>query len=281
MTERVPSATVRVDDTDLAYVSQGEGEAVLFVHGGVNDYRSWYNQLPPFAERYRAVSYSRRYHWPNSQPGEGAICRIDQHVADLGGVIEALELAPVRLVGSSYGAMTALTLTIARPELVHSLVLGEPPLLPWLARTPEGVELMETFLASAFEPARAAFAEGDSEAGVRSFINGVIGPGAFDRLPPQARAMMLDNAAVMGAETTTPPEQYFPHISPDDVRGLSVPVLLVEGDISPRMFGLITDELASALPNAERVTIPSASHGMHNQNPTAYNEAVLAFESKH
>ncbi len=52
-------------------------------------------------------------------------------------------------------------------------------------------------MTNAFEPARAAFARGDTEAGVRSFINGVIGSGAFDRLPLSARGIMLDNAAEM------------------------------------------------------------------------------------
>jgi pimeloyl-ACP methyl ester carboxylesterase len=266
-----------VNDTELAFVSQGTGDAVIFVHGSVNDYRSWRNQVAFFAGSSRAIAYSRRYHWPNPQPGEGASYAIDQHVADLIALIEALELAPVRLVGSSYGAMTSLTAATARPDLVRSLVLGEPPLLPWLAQAPSGGPLVEAFITNAFEPARAAFARGDAEGGVGSFINGVIGDGAFDRLPPPARQMRLDNAAEMRVETMTPPEQYFPRISPADARGLSMPVLLAEGELSPPMFGLITDMLASALPEAERVTIPAASHGMHNQNPDAYNEAVMAF----
>ena len=60
-----------------------------------------------------------------------------------------------------------------------------------------------------------------------------------------------------------------------------MPVLLVEGEISPRMFGVITDELSRVLPEAERVTIPAASHGMHGQNPAGYNEAVLAFQAQY
>ena len=76
-------------------------------------------------------------------------------------------------------------------------------------------------MANAFEPARAAFAKSDTEAGVRSFINGVIGNGAFDRLPSPAREMMLDNGAEMRLETMTPSEQYFSRISPNDVRELS------------------------------------------------------------
>jgi pimeloyl-ACP methyl ester carboxylesterase len=268
-----------VNDIELAFVSHGTGDAVLFVHGSVSDYRSWRDQIPFFAETNRAIAYSRRYHWPNQAPREGVAYAIDEHVADLIALIETLELAPVRLVGSSYGAMTSLSAATARPDLVRSLVLGEPPILPWLAQMPSGAPLVEAFTANAFEPARAAFARGDAEGGLRSFINGVIGDGAFDLLPHPARQMMLDNAAEMRAETMTPPEQYFPRLSPDDVRVLSMPVLLAEGGLSPAMFGLITDKLASVLPAAERIAIPAASHGMHNQNPAAYNEAVRAFQA--
>jgi non-heme chloroperoxidase len=278
MAERDRYGTLPGNDVGFAFVSQGTGDAVVFVHGSVSDYRSWQHQIPRFAQRYRAIAYSRRYHWPNPPPGEGVAYTIDRHVADLIAVIEALRLAPARLVGSSYGAMTALTAAIVRPDLVHSLVLGEPPLIPWLARLPEGAQLVEEFMANAFEPARAAFAKGDTEAGVRSFINGVIGNGAFDRLPPLAREMMLDNGAEMRSETMTPPEQYFSRVSPNDVGALSVPVLLAEGALSPRVFHVITDELASALPTAQRISIPGASHGMHNQNPDAYNETVTAFQ---
>src|SRR6476620_1263520 len=120
-----------VNETELAFVSQGTGDAVVFVHGSVNDYRSWRSQTTFFAGSYRAVAYSRRYQWHNPLPADGASYAIDQHVVDLIALIETLERAPVRLVGSSYGAMTSLIAAIARPELVRSLVLGEPPLLPW------------------------------------------------------------------------------------------------------------------------------------------------------
>jgi pimeloyl-ACP methyl ester carboxylesterase len=105
----------------------------------------------------------------------------------------------------------------------------------------------------------------------------VIGEGTFDRLPAPARQMMLDNAFAMRAETASPPERYFPDLSPEDLIGLDTPTLLLHGELSPAMFGRITDELARVLPNATRATIPAASHGMHGQNPAAYNEALLAF----
>lgn len=273
----VTPSTVRVNDVDVSYVALGQGEPIVFVHGSLNDHRSWRGQLEPFSASHRVVAYSRRFHWPNARPAEGDVVSATQNASDLAALIERLGPAPAHVVGSSYGAMTALTLAVARPELVRSLVLGEPPLLPWLARVPEGAAIFAAFMADAFGPAGEAFARGDDDAGIRRFIDGVIGPGAFDRLPEPARAMMRDNAAVQRIETASPPERYFPDLSTDDVAGLAMPVLLLEGERSPRMFHLIADELARAAPRAQRATIPAASHGMHGQNPAAYNQTVLAF----
>src|SRR6478735_1823459 len=144
MMQVTPSA-VRVNDVDLAYVEQGAGDAVVFIHGSVNDYRSWLRLLDTFAAHYRVVAYSRRYHWPNAKPMAGDRFSAAQHAADLSALIGELGLAPAHLVGSSYGAMTALTMASTHPELVRSLVLGEPPLLPWLASSAEGRSLQESF----------------------------------------------------------------------------------------------------------------------------------------
>jgi len=58
---------------------------------------------------------------------------------------------------------------------------------------------------------------------------------------------------------------------------LAVPTLLVGGEVSPPVVGVITDELARVLPDAQRTAIPAASHGMHVQNPVAYNAALRSF----
>lgn len=147
--------SVRVNDADFAYIEQGRGEPVIFVHGSLGDYRSWGAQLAPFCEQHRVISYSRRYHWPNAQPNDDVTYQVAQHVADLGALIEARGLAPAHVVGSSYGALTALSFTVERPDLVRSLVLGEPPLLPWLARRSDGSTLVETFISTAYRPWRA------------------------------------------------------------------------------------------------------------------------------
>lgn len=54
--------------------------------------------------------------------------RFAEHVADLVGLIEALELPPAVLVGHSMGGPHVAALAAPRPELVHSIVFEDPHL---------------------------------------------------------------------------------------------------------------------------------------------------------
>ena len=56
---------------DLAYIERGQGQPVLFVHGGIGDYRYWERQVEAFGSRYRAIAVSCRGHWPNRKPEPG------------------------------------------------------------------------------------------------------------------------------------------------------------------------------------------------------------------
>jgi len=103
----------------------------------------------------------------------------------------------------------------------------------------------------------------------------VVGSGTFDRLPPAARTSLMANAPELAAETRS--SKLFSVLERDDVRAITIPSLLLNGAFSPAMFHLITDELARCLPQAERVLIPTASHAIHQDNPTVYNKTVLDF----
>lgn len=270
-----------VNGAELTYVEQGEGNPVVLVHGSLGDYRSWGPQIEAFSQLYRVIAYSRRRHWPNAWPSYGTGCSVEEHASDLGAFLDALGLDRPHLIGSSYGALTALTLAARGTHAIRTLVLGEPPLFPWLATLPDGRELLENFMARAWHPAGKAFRNGDTEGALRAFIDGVTGEGVFDKLPDSARAAMTDNANVMGLEFNTPGDVFFPSLTREDVAGISIPTLLVTGQISPAIFHEVTDELASVLPGSQRVEIVNASHGMHLDNPVAYNEAVLTFLDRH
>ena len=251
------TAVVDVNGARLEYIEAGHGEPLIFVHGSLEDLRIWRRQVELFSAHHRVVAYSRRYHYPNVAPSDGdPDYTASLHAADLAGLIEGLGLAPAHLVCSSFGGCVALALAVARSELVRSLVLAEPPLLPWLEHLPGGAPLAAAFYAEAWEPAKRAFREGDSEQAIRFFLDGVIGrgpstpprTGAFDRLSASGQRMILDNSAEMRAETLSP--DLFPALTCADVTALDLSVLLMNGELNPRLFHLINAELARCLPRA-------------------------------
>jgi pimeloyl-ACP methyl ester carboxylesterase len=70
-------STATVNGAGLAYVEQGQGEPVLFVHGGVGDYRAWDQQMSAFGAGYRVIALSCRGYWPNPKLRAGESITLD------------------------------------------------------------------------------------------------------------------------------------------------------------------------------------------------------------
>ncbi len=276
MDNQIILQTVFVNGAEFHFIEQGSGEAVVFVHGSLGDFRSWMPQIDPFSQVTHAISYSRRYHYPNPFIEDGKDYSPDLHAEDLIKLIESLRLGPANVVGNSFGAYATLVAAIRRPELFRRLIIGEPPVLPWLKKIPGGQTYYDGFMEKAWIPAGLAFQHGDMEQGVRLFIDGVSGAeGIFDRLPEPVRARMMQNAPSLQAETAS--QHYFTEITPQQLEELRINALFLKGEHSPKMFHLIIDQLAQYVPGARQATIPDAGHSMPSNNPPAYNQAVLDF----
>lgn len=270
-----PATKIVVNGVELHYISQGQGEPVILLHGGQGDYRAWPSLVEALAPRFHVVSYSRRHHWPNTNPIDGSNHSALVDAEDLAGLIGALRLGPAHLVGTSYGAFTALALALEHPRLVRSLVLAEPPVHLWVTGTERGAALYRDRVAKVHEPARKAFAAGQDEEGMRLFIDTFDGPGTFDRLPAERRAMVMANARFFKVITSS--SDPFPNLSKEAVRRLQIPVLIVRGAETEDLYKLVVEELARLLPAARRLVVPEAGHGSPRQNPRAFNAAVLDF----
>lgn len=272
---------VRAGDVDLAYVEQGHGAPVVFLHGsGATDLRTWGQQIEPFAEHHRVIAYSRRCHYPNAWLDDGCDPMSTLvHVGDLAALIAALQLGRVHLIGFSYGADIALRFAVQHPERLRTLVLVEPALFSWLVALPGGSEVFAEF-AGAMMPAKRAVQNGDLEQGARLFIEAVMGSGSFDQLPPSLRDRLMANAQLIGFEPTRIGESGT-DITYDEAATIRTPTLILTGAQSQQLFSLVNQELARCLPNAEQAQIDEASHLMHVMNPHDFNAKVLAFLAKH
>jgi pimeloyl-ACP methyl ester carboxylesterase len=274
---------VEVNGTRLAYRLSGDsGLPVVFVHGTLGDYRSWRGQENVFAQRYRVLVYSARLHPPNPRVVDtNQVYSAKVHAEDLAGLLLTLDLAPAHVVGSGYGAYTALVLAREHPNLVRSLVLAEPPVLPLLTTSEAGDATRRAFYLNALDPARRAFARGDSVAALRAFYDGVYGRGQFDNLPAAARADLLAHAFEMRQEMLANREQYFPPISCPELGRVMTPVLLIRGERSPRLFQLISNELARCLQSDTTVVVPGTGHPVHTGYAAYYNQVVSRYLAAH
>lgn len=270
------------------HAEAGSGPTIVFVHGSMSDRRTWSGQLPRFAGEYRAVAYSRRYHWPHPKVAAGEDYTMPVHVDDLVAIVESLGVGAVHLVGHSYGGFATLLAAMARPELVRSLVLIEPPVLTLLTSDPpRPLQLLKLLVrrpatavaivklgATGLGPAKAAAARGDDEVALTRVGRAVLGRRAFAELSPARLQVARDN--YIPAELTGPG---FPRLSADAVRSLDRPVLLLTGQRSPRVFAHLARHLGELLPHAQRAEIPDASHNVHEDAPAAFAEQVLTFLS--
>ena len=270
----------------------GGPETVVFVHGSLSDHRTWKEQLRLLDSRYRGVAYSRRWHWPNQPPKDGEQYRMREHVEDLAALVRSVG-APVHVVGNSWGAFTALVLAMREPSLVRSLVLEEPPVVPLFMRVPPGpldvlAMLLRSpgpgftllkFAAKTLGPAGEAYRQGEDEKAMRTFMAGVLGPVSYRKLSEERLAQARDNRPAHRAENLA--DGGFEPITENDVRKVSAPALLVCGDRTPAVLLALTDRLQRRLRGVERVTIPDASHVMHEEQPEATARAIGAFLARH
>jgi non-heme chloroperoxidase len=270
---------IRANGVELHYIEMGQGEPLILLHGGTGDYRSWGPQVEAFSTHYQVISYSRRYSYPNQNPPAGHHFSAYVEAEDLFALLRQLKLKRVHLVGTSYGAFTALAFAVKHPEMVYDLVLAEPPVHQWVRDLPGGEAIYVDFMTKVWEPAAAAFKRNDPRVAMKTLADGIWGRPIFETLPPEAARANMQNARSMEALTLS--SDPFPNLPREKVRRLSVPALIVTSEHAIQIHKLVNEELARVLPRAERTIILNAGHGSPRENPKAFDEAVLEFLAHH
>lgn len=262
---------VDVGHTHLYYEERGEGEPVVFVHGNWSQASTWGRTVPELPPTLRSITYDRRGSGRSGR-GTGELTR-RRHEYDLAAVIEALGPAPAHVVGNSYGASVALGLAAYRPELFRSIVAHEPPLPAVVTNGSDALAAIAKTHASLRMIARRVEA-GDAHGGAQQFVDEVaLGPGGWQTLPHRLRAMMIANAPTVAEELRDPAWQ---DITLRALADLDVPVLLTQGDQSPRWFLEIICRLYNSTKGARVATIRGAGHNPHATHPAAFAAAVAA-----
>lgn len=247
----------------------GDGPPLLLLHGsgpGVSAWANWRLVLADFAERFHVVAPDQiGFGGTDSRP-DGRYGREvwTEHAL---GVLDALGLEKVNLIGNSMGGAIALSLAAARPEAIDRMVLMGPagahmPLPEGLDRTwgyTPDLDVMRGLIE--------LFAYDQSivtEDVVRMRYEGSKDPttrASYEAMFPAPRQRWLDDLA----------------LDDDVLEGIQTETLLVHGfddQIVPRDSSLL---LMDRLPNADAFFIGHCGHWVQIEQTETFKRVVCEF----
>ncbi|MFG2896271.1 alpha/beta fold hydrolase [Streptomyces zaomyceticus] len=260
-------AVVRVGGVDVAYTRLGRGPVVVLAHGAGSDGRMWQPQVEALADEFTVVAWD--------EPGAGRSgalptgFRLEDFGRALAAVIEDVGLGPAQVAGLSWGGTVALELYRWRPDLVRSLLMVDTyagwkgSLAPQeVAARVEGARRMLAVPREDFDPTL---------------------PGLYTAGPPERFAEMLE---AMGRDVR--PESMAVQLSlmaeadeRDLLPRITVPTLLLWGELDARSPLDIAYAFRDAIAHAELVTLPGVGHMSNLEAPEAFTAAVRDFCRTH
>ncbi len=270
------SVTSHGSNIDLEVAdSGGEGRPVMLIHGWPLSHEAWAHQVPALtAAGYRVVAYDRRGFGESDKPADGY--NYDTLSDDLAGLLDALELQDVTLVGFSMGG-GEVARYVARygEERLHSVVFASavPPFLLHSddnAQGPIEREAAEGMKQGIREDREGFFAEF-----TRNFFTAGDEVQVSDEQLRTAQRMCAQADETAAIECI---EAFAATDFTDDLTRVSVPTLVLHGSAD----GIVPFEgsgarTAEAIDGAQTKLIDGGPHGVNVSHASEFNEALLAF----
>ena len=256
----------------LEYEENGDGEAVILIHGGhIADAFLPLIREAALADPYRLIRYRRRG-FAGSDPHSGPFS-IEEQAHDALALMKHLGLERAHVVGHSYGGSIAVQLALEAPSLVQSLVLLEPAIFP-----AEIASTIQEMSAPTFD----AYRSGDLAKGVDLFLSMVGGPDwrteIANTVPGGPEQAEKDAATYFEVESPALDKWTFDSVAASRI---SQPVLYAIGSETLPLIEVVKQHFQSLVPQTEQVVVPGVNHSMQMQDPKAVAIAIADFLSRH
>lgn len=264
---------VEVNGVYLYYEEHGAGPALVFAHGAAGNHLSWWQQVPAFSRRFRCLTFDHRG-WGFSVDGQDA--GPAAFVEDLRGLLDHLGIQRAALVAQSMGGLTCLGFTIAYPQRVSALVMGN---------TFAGMR-REVWLAADEELRSKARSVWDRRR--RDGVKRALGPG-FARREKQ-RAFLYKQIRLLNEEgpshlqteeqvTRLRALERDPDVaaSREALAAIRAPVLFIGGEHDEVMPPSLMEVACGLIPGARMVVVPGAGHSVYFEEPDSFNRIALEF----
>jgi epoxide hydrolase 4 len=283
-----------LDECRLHYVRRGEGKPMLFLHGFPQFWFLWRRQLADLGRDHAVYAPDMRGYNLSCRPEEIEAYRMRHLLADIRGLVDELELAPLTLVGHDWGGIVSWAFALKHPEVLEKLVIIDgPPPFTWnrdLRESPKqrnAVNYMLEFSKPSPEPEEMMAANGFSL--MDNLMVRIGGAGA--KLTDEERAIYHEawaqpgalrgglnyyRAARMGEQVAAGgvPEEYASKITSQTV---SVPTLVIWGENDAALLPSLPRGLSEWVPELRVEIIPGAGHWAPYERPDEVNALIRDF----
>jgi 3-oxoadipate enol-lactonase len=259
----VPTATV--NGVRLHYELHGDsGEPLVLVHGYTGDITDWRHQLPEFSTSHRVLVMDLRGHGRSEAPRDRSSYTVEQMAGDVATLIDQVGLERYHLLGHSMGGAIVQEIALGSSQRLLSLTLEDTSFRFGLMADPEVEEWWKTRMALAEAGKMAELAE----------LPPPIPP------PPYMPAERLEETKVRLSKMS--PDAFIGawqglvswQGAKDRLAAISMPTLIIYGDLDTPALIQGCKKLAELIPNARVEVIPETAHSPQQERPELFNRAL-------
>jgi pimeloyl-ACP methyl ester carboxylesterase len=251
----------------LAAESHGSGSPdVLMIHAGVADQRSWRHVIDRLPG-HRCLTYDQRGYGRTTYTAEDGWSQVDDAVA----VLDAYAVDSAVVIGCSMGGRGALNLALTHPDRVRALVLIAPAVVGGPA---DEYELEVQALSDASDEAWER--EDVDEINRIDALVWLDGPRAPERVQGEARDLFLDMNRT-AIEADEPGERRDDAQAWDRLGEITVPCLLMIGDLDLSYLKEHAAHAAATMPDVRVVELPGVAHLPHLEGDEKTLSEIASF----